>query len=98
VSGAITAHGLQRRAATLDVTTTQSQRDLLTSGIDAALARLTSSRYGRSESLDGTGLDDAMDAVTRAAGRVASRHTWWAELLRSAGTRLRRWRSRAWTR
>jgi hypothetical protein len=66
--------------------------------LDAALTTFTAARYGRAETYDGSALDDALNAVMRAADRVGSQHTWLAETARSLSAPLRGRTSRAWAR
>lgn len=66
--------------------------------LDAALATFTAARYGRTETYTNSDLDDALEAVVRAAGRAASRHTVVAESARSVGQMVRGWAPRAWAR
>jgi hypothetical protein len=82
VSGAATARALGATAGDLD----------------EALSAFTAARYGRSETWDNGRLDEALDTVMRAAGRVATRHTWMAETTRSLAASLRGRTSRAWAR
>lgn len=68
------------------------------SELDAALLRLTAARYGRTLTLDASILDDALETLARTTHRVAARHTWAAEAMRSLRQSLRGWRPQAWAR
>lgn len=50
--------------------------------VAASLAALTRARYGRAATMDGSALDEALDAATAAARRAASKHSWLSELIR----------------
>jgi hypothetical protein len=84
VSAGATALSLKDRATAAD--------------LDDALTTFTAARYGRSETFDASALDEALNTVVRAAGRVAAQHTWFAELIRSITTSLRGRAPRAWAR
>ena len=91
VSGATTAFSLGRGTAPVPA-------DLAASDLDSALLSLTRARYGRIDKLDGSELDDALATTTRAADRVASRHTWLAESAALIMRSLSVWKPRAWAR
>jgi hypothetical protein len=91
VSGSTTAEGL--RAAQRQADGTLPAADL-----ENALRRLTAARYGRSEALDSSALDDALATCLRAVDGVAAKHTWIAETTRSARQSVLGWRPRAWAR
>jgi hypothetical protein len=91
VSGATTAQGLSALRS-------RAKGALPAADLDAALARLTAARYGRTETLDSSALDDALATCLRAADHVAAKHTWIAETSRSARQSVLGWRPRAWAR
>lgn len=91
VSGATTAVSLKGQAS-------NPASDLAASDIDSALSSLTRARYGRTDALDGSALDDALATASRAADRVASRHTVIAEAIAIIGRSLSGLTPKAWTR
>ena len=50
--------------------------------VAASLATLTRARYGRAATMDGSVLDEALDAAMAAARRAASKHSWLSELVK----------------
>lgn len=66
--------------------------------LDDALTTLTAARYGRLDTFDRSRLDEALNAVMRAADRVAGQHTWLAENSRAITAALRGRTARAWAR
>jgi hypothetical protein len=89
----------RRRISVSAPTTAAALRGGTTSGdLDGAMTTLTAARYGRTDTFDGGALDDALEAVVRAANRVAAQHTWLAETLRSLTAALRGRGPRAWAR
>ena len=48
----------------------------------SSLLAFTRARYGRTDKLDGSALDEALDTAMAAARRAASEHSWLADLLR----------------
>jgi hypothetical protein len=91
VSGATTAASLNRGTAPVP-------SDLAASDLDSALLSLTRAHYGRIDTLDGSALDEAVATTSRAAARVASRHTWLAETMVLIMRGLSSWMPRAWAR
>jgi hypothetical protein len=97
----ITGGSVVRRRVAVSGATTGSDgalSDSTSTDVDDALNRLTRARYGRNSELDGSALDEALDDVQRAAGRVAARHTRAAEVFHALRESLRGWRPRAWAR
>jgi hypothetical protein len=89
----------RRKVGVSAPSTTLALRNNAAAGdLDTAMTTLTAARYGRVEKYDNESLDDALNAVMRAADRVAARHTWIAESARSIGTAVRGWTPRAWAR
>jgi hypothetical protein len=91
VSGSTTAEGLSASRRQADGT-------LPPTDLEDALRRLTAARYGRSETLESSALDDALATCLRAVDGVAAKYTWIAETTRSARQSVLGWRPRAWAR
>jgi len=89
VSGATTGQSLNGHG---------SASAALAPDMDNALMNLTRAHYGRTDALDGSSLDDALATASRAADRVASRHSWLAETSAAAARSVRGWMPDAWAR
>jgi hypothetical protein len=89
----------RRRISVSAAATPRALRSTATAGdLDSALVTLTSARYGRADTYDGSALDEALQSVIRAANRLASQHTWVADTTRSVAAAFRGRTSRAWAR
>lgn len=91
--------GFTRRVAISGTGTAQDLTGLASAGdFDAAMATLTAARYGRSETLDSSALDDALGSALRATDRVAAKHTRVADGMNALRTWARGLRPQAWAR
>ena len=81
LEGQLLIRGLLGRGGALvsGALTPQSVPD---ANVASALSALTRARYGRTDALDGSALDDALDNATVTARRAASEHSWMADLLK----------------
>lgn len=93
VSGAATAEDVARA-----LQASPTDRRLTLEELRDALTGLTRARYGRLDDPAAAGLDDAAAAALRAAGRLATDHSWIADARRRAAAWFASRTGRVWTR
>jgi hypothetical protein len=81
VDGQLLMKGMMGRGGSLvsGSVTSQSTTD---SAVASSLETFTRARYGRDPKLDGSALDEALEAAMAAASRTATAHSWLTELMK----------------
>lgn len=79
VDGQLLVKGWLGRGAAL-VSGSATPQNVKDANLASSLQTFTSARYGRTETLDSSALDEALDTAIGAARRAASQHSWLAEL------------------
>ena len=81
LEGQLLVRGLLGRGGAL-VSGSMTAQSVSDANVASSLLAFSAARYGRSDALDSSTLDDALDTAMATARRAASEHSWMAELLK----------------
>lgn len=81
LDGQLLVKGLLGRGGAL-ISGSATSQNVSDANLASSLLAFSRARYGRSDKLDGSTLDDALETAMAAARRAASEHSWVADLLK----------------